>query len=30
MFGVPMAPLEFEKEKKMHYLTIGASFAVSF
>ncbi|MBP5715456.1 MAG: phosphatase PAP2 family protein [Prevotella sp.] len=28
--GIPTAPLEFEKEKKMHYLTIGASFAVSF
>ena len=28
--GLPTAPLEFEKEKKMHYLTIGASFAVSF
>ena len=28
--GMPTAPLEFEKEKKMHYLTIGASFAVSF
>ena len=29
-FGVPMAPLEFEKEKKMHYFTIGGSFAISF
>ena len=28
--GMPTAPLEFEKEKKMKYLTIGASFAVSF
>ena len=28
--GLPTAPMEFEKEKKMHYLTIGASFAVSF
>ena len=28
--GMPTAPLEFEKEKKMHYLTVGASFAVSF
>ena len=28
--GIPTTPLEFEKEKKMHYLTIGASFAVSF
>ena len=29
-FGIPMAPLEFEKEKKMHYFTIGGSFAISF
>ena len=29
-FGVPMAPLEFEHKKTMHYLTVGASFAVSF
>ena len=28
--GMPTAPLEFEKEKKMHYLTVGASFAISF
>ena len=29
-FGVPMAPMEFEKEKKMHYFTVGGSFAISF
>ena len=28
--GMPTAPLEFEKKKKMHYLTVGASFAISF
>ena len=28
--GMPTAPLEFEKKNKVHYLTVGASFAISF
>lgn len=28
--GVAMAPLSFQHEKKMHYVTIGGSFAISF
>ena len=28
--GIALEPMIFEREKKMHYLTLGASFAVSF
>ena len=30
ILGAPTNPLVFEQEKKMHYFTIGGSFAVSF
>lgn len=28
--GIPLDPYIFEREKKMHYITIGGSFAVNF
>ena len=28
--GINMEPMQFEREKKMHYFTLGASFAVAF
>lgn len=28
--GVDINPLEFEKTKKMHFWTIGGSFAINF